>query len=92
MHNDISISNAQKMQFLKGELRGVAECVIQHLPINAENYTNYYVPMDWILILFKVHHICMTCTITFTRRQRLSSKTIFLITIYMNLEEVCLYK
>lgn len=34
-----SLSNAQKMQFLKSKVRGEAEKLIQHLQISSENYT-----------------------------------------------------
>lgn len=38
IHNNPSLSNAQKMQFLKGKVRGEAERLLQHLPISSENY------------------------------------------------------
>ena len=38
VHNNPSLSNAQKMQFLKSKLRGEAERLIQHLQISSENY------------------------------------------------------
>lgn len=39
IHNNPSISKAQKMQFLKNKLRGEAEKLIQHLQISADNYS-----------------------------------------------------
>lgn len=38
VHNNRSIQKGQKMQHLKGKLRGEAERLIQHLYISAENY------------------------------------------------------
>lgn len=38
IHNNMSIPNAQKMQFLKSKVRGEAEKLIQHLPISTDNY------------------------------------------------------
>ncbi|KAJ0169306.1 hypothetical protein K1T71_015190 [Dendrolimus kikuchii] len=38
VHNNPILSQAQKMQFLKGKVRGEAERVIQHLPISSDNY------------------------------------------------------
>lgn len=38
IHNNKSISKAQKMQHLKGKVKGEAEGLIQHLNISAENY------------------------------------------------------
>lgn len=38
IHNNPSLSKAQKMQFLKGKVKGEAERLIQHLPISADNY------------------------------------------------------
>lgn len=38
IHNNPSLSNAQKHQFLKSKLRGEAEKLIQHLSISSENY------------------------------------------------------
>lgn len=38
IHNNISLSSAQKMQFLKSKVHGEAERLIQHLPISSENY------------------------------------------------------
>ena len=39
VHNNPSMSNAQKMQYLKSKVRGEAEKIIQHLPISSDNYT-----------------------------------------------------
>nr|XP_049702276.1 uncharacterized protein LOC126055742 [Helicoverpa armigera] len=39
IHNNPSLSKAQKMQFLKSKIRGEAERLIQHLPISSDNYT-----------------------------------------------------
>lgn len=38
IHDNSSLSNAQKMQFLKGKVKGDAEKLIQHLTISSENY------------------------------------------------------
>ncbi|XP_063370775.1 uncharacterized protein LOC134659099 [Cydia amplana] len=38
IHHNRSMSNAQKMQFLKNKVRGEAEKLIQHLNISSENY------------------------------------------------------
>lgn len=38
IHKNTSLSNAQKMQFLKGKVKGEAERLIQHLPISSDNY------------------------------------------------------
>ncbi|XP_013146508.1 PREDICTED: uncharacterized protein LOC106109495 [Papilio polytes] len=38
IHTNGSLSNAQKMQFLKGKLRGEAEKLVQHLRISSDNY------------------------------------------------------
>lgn len=38
IHNNKSISNAQKMQHLKSKVKGEAEKLIQHLKISSENY------------------------------------------------------
>ncbi|XP_048481675.1 uncharacterized protein LOC125489576 [Plutella xylostella] len=38
IHNNSSISSAQKMQFLKNKVKGEAERLIQHLPISSDNY------------------------------------------------------
>lgn len=40
IHNKNSLSDAQKMQFLKSKVRGEAERLIQHLPISTENYAS----------------------------------------------------
>lgn len=39
IHNNNTISNAQKMQFLKSKVKGEAERLIQHLQISSDNYT-----------------------------------------------------
>lgn len=38
IHNNRSLSNGQKMQFLKSKLKGEAEKLIQHLHISSDNY------------------------------------------------------
>lgn len=38
IHENSTLSPAQKMQFLKGNLKGEAERLIQHLTISSENY------------------------------------------------------
>ncbi|CAK1602041.1 unnamed protein product [Parnassius mnemosyne] len=38
IHNNRSLSSAQKMQFLKSKVRGEAERLIQHLQISSDNY------------------------------------------------------
>ncbi|XP_047988411.1 uncharacterized protein LOC125228017 [Leguminivora glycinivorella] len=38
IHHNRSMSNAQKMQFLKNKVKGEAEKLIQHLNISSENY------------------------------------------------------
>lgn len=38
IHNNPSLSNAQKMQFLKSKLTGEAERIIHHLQISSDNY------------------------------------------------------
>ncbi|XP_045456869.1 uncharacterized protein LOC123666892 [Melitaea cinxia] len=38
IHTNASLSYAQKMQFLKGKLRGEAERLVQHLQISSDNY------------------------------------------------------
>ncbi|XP_026325377.1 uncharacterized protein LOC113234292 [Hyposmocoma kahamanoa] len=38
IHNNNSMSNAQKMQFLKSKIKGDAEKLIQHLRITSDNY------------------------------------------------------
>lgn len=38
IHNNPSLSNGQKMQYLKGKVRGEAEKLIQHLQISTDNY------------------------------------------------------
>ncbi|XP_063620692.1 uncharacterized protein LOC134793097 [Cydia splendana] len=38
IHKNNSISNAQKMQFLKSKVKGEAEKLIQHLKISTDNY------------------------------------------------------
>lgn len=38
IHKNPSLSNAQKMQFLKSKITGEAERLIQHLPISTDNY------------------------------------------------------
>ncbi|KAI5642481.1 hypothetical protein NE865_05508 [Phthorimaea operculella] len=38
IHTNASLSNAQKMQFLKGKVKGEAEKLIQHLTISFDNY------------------------------------------------------
>ncbi|XP_059045532.1 uncharacterized protein LOC131841265 [Achroia grisella] len=39
IHNNPSMSNAQKMQYLKGKVKGEAERLIQHLQISSDNYS-----------------------------------------------------
>ncbi|KAL0803354.1 hypothetical protein ABMA28_017417 [Loxostege sticticalis] len=38
IHKNTSLSNAQKMQFLKSKVKGEAERLIQHLQISSDNY------------------------------------------------------
>lgn len=38
IHKNPSLSNAQRMQFLKSKVKGEAERLIQHLPISTDNY------------------------------------------------------
>ncbi|XP_028176630.1 uncharacterized protein LOC114364612 [Ostrinia furnacalis] len=38
IHKNTTLSNAQKMQFLKSKLKGEAERLIQHLQISSDNY------------------------------------------------------
>ncbi|XP_022816857.1 uncharacterized protein LOC111349839 [Spodoptera litura] len=38
IHSNPSLSNAQRMQFLKSKVKGEAEKLIQHLSISSENY------------------------------------------------------
>ncbi|CAG9126303.1 unnamed protein product [Plutella xylostella] len=38
IHNNSSLSNAQKMQFLKSKVKGEAERLIQHLKVSSDNY------------------------------------------------------
>lgn len=38
VHNNPSLSSAQKMQFLKSKIKGEAERLLQQLPISSENY------------------------------------------------------
>lgn len=45
IHNNIALSNAQKMQFLKSKLRGEAERLVQHLQISTDNY-----PVAWEIL------------------------------------------
>lgn len=45
IHKNPSISNAQKLQFLKSKLKGEAERLIQHLHISVENY-----PTAWEIL------------------------------------------
>ncbi|OWR49282.1 hypothetical protein KGM_202089 [Danaus plexippus plexippus] len=59
MHRNPSLSDAQKLQFLKSKLRGEPEKLIQHLQISSSNYalswsilTNRY---DNIRLIFSVH-------------------------------------
>ncbi|KAF9423426.1 hypothetical protein HW555_001235 [Spodoptera exigua] len=40
VHNNPTLSKAQKMQHLKTKLKGEAEKLVQHLSISAENYTS----------------------------------------------------
>lgn len=39
IHNNPSMTDAQKMQFLKSKMRGEAERLLQHLTISTENYS-----------------------------------------------------
>lgn len=45
VHNNPSLSNAQKMQFLKSKIRGEPEKLIQHLQISSDNY-----PICWNIL------------------------------------------
>ncbi|XP_045498278.1 uncharacterized protein LOC123696250 [Colias croceus] len=40
VHLNPSLSNAQKMQYLKSKIKGEAERLIQHLSISSQNYTS----------------------------------------------------
>ncbi|XP_073964611.1 uncharacterized protein [Choristoneura fumiferana] len=51
VHNNPSLSSAQKMQFLKGKLRGEAERLIQHLQISSENYQ-----ASWEILNHRYHN------------------------------------
>ncbi|KAF9420397.1 hypothetical protein HW555_003319, partial [Spodoptera exigua] len=45
IHRNPSLSNAQKLQFLKGKLRGEPERLIQHLQISSSNYS-----LSWAIL------------------------------------------
>lgn len=45
VHNNPSLSNAQKMQFLKSKIKGEPEKLIQHLHISSSNY-----PVCWSIL------------------------------------------
>lgn len=38
IHNNNSLSNAQKLQFLKSKLSGEADRLVHHVPVSSENY------------------------------------------------------
>ena len=46
IHNNKYLTNAQKMQHLKGKLKGEAERLIQHLHISADNYETAWEILD----------------------------------------------
>ncbi|KAG7294774.1 hypothetical protein JYU34_022856 [Plutella xylostella] len=52
IHNNRSLSDAQKMQFLKSKLRGEAEKLVQHLNISAANYDTC-----WEILTHRYHNI-----------------------------------
>lgn len=51
IHNNNLLTKSQKMQHLKGKLRGEAERIIQHLSITAENYDT-----AWELLLHRYNN------------------------------------
>ncbi|CAG9133832.1 unnamed protein product [Plutella xylostella] len=57
IHNNSTLSKAQKMQHLKGKLKGEAERLIQHLHIAAENYDTAW---EILLHRFSNHQILFT--------------------------------
>ncbi|CAG9137988.1 unnamed protein product [Plutella xylostella] len=54
IHNNNLLSKCQKMQHLKGKLRGDAERLIQHLHISSENYD-----AAWDLLTHRYNNCCI---------------------------------
>ncbi|XP_026740536.1 uncharacterized protein LOC113502962 isoform X1 [Trichoplusia ni] len=57
IHNNYSLSNAQKMQHLKSKLRGEPEKLIQHLPISSDNYN-----VSWDILNHRYNNLKLICS------------------------------